>query len=342
MFLKKKKTNGSDSEQVFSPYNAETQKKKQEKEKRIPTKNVKKKPAIKREEDEPPYQIPIVTKKDLRKRQMLDVVLFFLPIVILFVVLKCFFLVGVVPSTSMYPLMNSDSGIVGNRLAYKLSAPRRGDVIVFRKGTSLMTKRIVGIPGDKVAIQHGILYINEQPIVEDYVPDTVDTEPLNGINYFEVPENEYFVLGDNRINSNDSRQWDDPYVPQKNIIAKVMCVFSINPMSHGFYYRGVNAINMDLVYSGAPKYDANDIVTETTSAMMGGTVDVEEVSPMETAISYTLPVATIETESVTAATEEVSEESGEGEEEGSGEDTGTDESSTDSLEGQVYEESSAQ
>ena len=314
-----------------------------------------KKRKSKKEISSGPYQIPVITKKDIFRRHVIDFALFVLPIAIIVVALKGFFLVGIVPSMSMYPLMNSDSGIVGNRLAYLAHEPQRGDVIVFRKNGIFMTKRIIGIPGDRIALQNGLLYINEQPIVETYLSDTVETQPLNGINYFEVPEDGYFVMGDNRIDSNDSRGWSNPYITKKNIVAKVLCVFSVNPMSNGFYYRGISPVSMDLTYSGSPQYDPNNIVTETTGVAndIVGEGKVMEISTAGADVSYTLPVATIAPESVTAATEESIDESdstdesdGSNENEAEGENAteifDTEESATDSLEGQTYEETSEQ
>ena len=179
-----------------------------------------------------------------------------------------------------------------------------------------MTKRIIGIPGDKVSIQNGIVYINEQPVTESYLSPDVHTLPLNGRNYFEVPDSSYFVLGDNREHSYDSRAWDDPYVPIDHIAGKVLCVFSLHPVS----YRGVTEIAIEPIHSGAPAYDPDNIVTEATGTAAG----TDSLTPDPNSAA-TLPVETIAPEDVT---EPVTEE--ETSEEASGETAAAEESSADS------------
>ena len=225
-------------------------------------------------------------------------------------------MIGLVPSESMYPLMTTNSAIIANRIAYDFTEPSRGDVIIFRNGSSYMTKRIIGIPEDKVSIQNGIVYINEQPVTESYLSPDVHTLPLNGRNYFEVPDSSYFVLGDNREHSYDSRAWDDPYVPIDHIAGKVLCVFSLHPVS----YRGVTEIAIEPIHSGAPAYDPDNIVTEATGTAAG----TDSLTPDPNSAA-TLPVETIAPEDVT---EPVTEE--ETSEEASGETAAAEESSADS------------
>ena len=104
------------------------------------------------------YTIPIVTEKEVRIRIIKDFLIFILPILLLLVIFRFFFMIGLVPSESMYPLMTTNSAIIANRIAYDFTEPSRGDVIIFRNGSSYMTKRIIGIPEDKVSIQNGIRF----------------------------------------------------------------------------------------------------------------------------------------------------------------------------------------
>lgn len=234
------------------------------------------------------YKIPTVTKRQQKKRLVKDILVTLIPCVVLVLLMRVFFLIGSVPSRSMYPLMDTNYGMIANRMAYKFSAPSRGDVIVFKKGNSYLTKRIIGTPGDTVAIQNGIVYINEQPVIESYLAEENSTEPLNDANYFEVPQDSYFVLGDNRKDSNDSRAWKDPYVPILNIKAKVLCSFCLNPFSHGILYNDVEAVSIMETNSGAPTFDKTKIVEQTEENNGNG----------KDAISSTLPVVTIAPERI--------------------------------------------
>lgn len=280
-----------------------------------------------KKKEKTPYKIPTITKTQQKKRLMGDILLITLPCVALLLLLRVFFMIGAVPSRSMYPLMDTGYSMIANRMAYKFDEPDRGDVIVFKKGNSFLTKRIIGIPGDTVAIQNGIIYINEQPIVESYLAEENSTEPLNGINYYVVPEDSYFVLGDNRRDSNDSRAWKEPFIPVVNIKAKVICTFCLNPFSKGIAYHDVEDISMMETHSGVPMYDKDNIVVETTESLEKG-----DISGKGESINSTLPVVTIAPESIeetTPGTEDTNEQEGvSSEESGSTENTETTESST--------------
>ena len=85
-------------------------------------------------------------------------------------------------------------------------------------------KRLIGLPGDEIDILNNQLYINNKIIKEKYIYDDGDTRIFSG--EFSVPNNEYFVLGDNRNISFDSRYWDYPYVKKEDIVGKVIFNFS--------------------------------------------------------------------------------------------------------------------
>lgn len=131
---------------------------------------------------------------------------------------------SVVPSGSMEPTIMTDSRMIGLRVSYLLSGPERGDVIIFRypdDETKIFVKRVIGLPGETVTITDGTVYIDGEPLEEDYL--TVTT--LGDFGPYEVPEECYFVLGDNRNNSLDSRYWDNTYVPEENILAKALLCY---------------------------------------------------------------------------------------------------------------------
>jgi signal peptidase I len=116
--------------------------------------------------------------------------------------------------------------------------PQRGDVIVFKypKDPSRdFIKRVIGVPGDTVSIHDGTVYVNGSALDEDYLDETTRGPLQDTV----VPEDSYFVMGDNRSNSSDSRSWG--FVPEENIIGKAM--FSYWPFSD---IGGVGNAHLDL------------------------------------------------------------------------------------------------
>jgi len=130
---------------------------------------------------------------------------------------------GVVPTSSMEKTINIDDRIVASKLTYKEHLPERYDIIIFKfpdDEKELYVKRIIGLPGETVNIIGGKIYIDDRttPLIDEYV-STLDSANLGP---FFVPEGAYFVMGDNRINSFDSRYWKNPYVFFEKIQGKVI------------------------------------------------------------------------------------------------------------------------
>ena len=141
-----------------------------------------------------------------------------------------------VPSGSMENTIMTDDRMIGTRTSYWFSDPERGEVIIFKdplKGENFV-KRVIGLPGEKVVIKDAKIYINdsETPLKEDYLPEewVKDNGQEVALEY-NVPEDSYFVLGDNRNVSNDNRFWRDQktgeilYVTRDSIIAKAQFVY---------------------------------------------------------------------------------------------------------------------
>lgn len=128
-----------------------------------------------------------------------------------------------VPTGSMKNTIMEGDRLIGFRLSYTFSKPERGDIVIFKypdDETQIYVKRIIGIPGDIVQIINGKVYVNNEELEEDYL-----REPMNITTKQEtyvVPEGHYFMMGDNRNNSLDSRYWTNTYVSEDKILAKVL------------------------------------------------------------------------------------------------------------------------
>ena len=141
-----------------------------------------------------------------------------------------------IPSESMEKTIMTGDRIFGFRLAYglnislfgheiskKVKDPERFDIIIFKypdDEKQLFIKRLIGLPGEKVQITDGKVYINdsEVPLDDSFVAET----PLGDFGPYVVPENCYFMLGDNRNHSKDSRYWKNSFVTFDEIVGKAV------------------------------------------------------------------------------------------------------------------------
>jgi signal peptidase I len=123
-----------------------------------------------------------------------------------------------VEGQSMEPNLHTDQRLVVEKLSYRFHGPRRFDVVVLRlpsQGEELLIKRVVGLPGETVEMRSGQVYINGEPLDEQFVSG--DTRP-GGQGSVTVPPLHVYVLGDNRNHSNDSRSFGP--VPIENIVGR--------------------------------------------------------------------------------------------------------------------------
>lgn len=124
-----------------------------------------------------------------------------------------------VPTGSMESTIMVGDRLIGNRLAYLFSDPERGDIVIFKcpdNEEETYIKRVIGLPGETIRIEDGVLYINDEIYEEDYL-----NEPMRGsYGPFTVPEGHYFMMGDNRNHSWDSRKWTNHYVAKNKIFGK--------------------------------------------------------------------------------------------------------------------------
>lgn len=182
--------------------------------------------------------IPDDVKKKSRKSHIMREIASYIFIVAAAFALAClcnrFLIVNArIPSGSMIPTITQGNRIIGNRLAYINSEPRRGDVVVFYypdDESQKFIKRIIGLPGETIFISDGVVYIDGQPLDESaYL--TVETYGVSGP--FTIPDDCYFMMGDNRNSSNDSRFWTNHFVHKDKIIAKAL--FCYYPSFHAIH-----------------------------------------------------------------------------------------------------------
>lgn len=155
------------------------------------------------------------------KRFALDILETIILAVILYLVINAVSARVRVDGTSMVPTLQNGEYILINKLAYELGQPERGDIIVFSypddNGQDLI-KRVIGLPGDTVKIENGVVTINGQILEEPYI-----AQPPIYTGEWTVPDGSLFVLGDNRNDSRDSHQWG--LLPQENIIGKSVLIY---------------------------------------------------------------------------------------------------------------------
>ncbi len=157
------------------------------------------------------------------KREILSYVILLAIVAGVVLIINTFFLMNAkIPSGSMENTIMENDQIFGNRLAYKLGGdPQRMDIIIFKypdDESKLFIKRIIGLPGETVEVVDGRVYINgsNTSIDDSFCKET----PLGDFGPYTVPADSYFVMGDNRNHSNDSRLWTNKFVRRDQIVGK--------------------------------------------------------------------------------------------------------------------------
>ena len=168
-----------------------------------------------------PQPEPVIEQSTNWKRFVLDILETLVLAVVLYFGINAVSARVRVDGFSMRPTLQDGEYILVNKLAYKFSEPQRGDIIVFIFPVNPeedLIKRIIGIPGDTVTVQDGILTVNGAVVDEPYI----NAPPAyNGT--WQVPEGNLFVLGDNRNDSRDSHQWG--LLPMQNVIGRSVLIY---------------------------------------------------------------------------------------------------------------------
>ncbi|MCL2611229.1 MAG: signal peptidase I [Defluviitaleaceae bacterium] len=160
------------------------------------------------------------SKKDAVKKEILSWIkaIVFAGIVAFFI--NNFVLVNAkVPSGSMEPTIETNDRVIAFRFSYLWSEPRRFDIVVFNTPHSdvLYIKRIIGLPGETIRIHAGFVYVDGVRLMDDTFAEELI---IGDFGPFYVGDDQFFVLGDHRNNSSDSRTWAIPFVHREDIVGR--------------------------------------------------------------------------------------------------------------------------
>lgn len=156
------------------------------------------------------------------KEFLKDSLKYILTIVIVLVIVIYVASVQQIIGPSMQPTLNNGDVVLLNKFQYRLFDVKRNQIVALNyEDTKYMVKRVIGLPGEKIEYKNNTLYINDKPYKETFLKDVITNDfSLNDLGYEVIPENMYLVLGDNRENSMDGRDYG--LISKKDIIGKVV------------------------------------------------------------------------------------------------------------------------
>jgi signal peptidase I len=156
-----------------------------------------------------------------------------------------------VEGLSMFATLDDNDYLIADKIDYRLHPPQRGDIIILRPPTLSTTdyiKRVIALPGERLLIRNAVVYINGHRLDEPYLPEQwVANTEWGGPNGTVIPDNEYFVMGDNRNRSQDSRVFGP--IGRDRIDGRAW--FRIWPLDHfGDIYKQVPTLESSTVFVG--------------------------------------------------------------------------------------------
>ena len=164
---------------------------------------------------------------DRVKKVIKDIISYAIVIIVALLIKSYVFSPIKVNGTSMYPTLNHGDIMILNEIGYYLNGVNRFDIVVVKTDNDKIIKRVIGLPGDTVKYHDNILYINGEEIDEDFSHDVTHNFDLSEIEVEVIPEDYYFVVGDNRGNSHDSRSIG--LINKKQIMGKTrVIIFPFN------------------------------------------------------------------------------------------------------------------
>ncbi|MFI3230608.1 MAG: signal peptidase I [bacterium] len=182
---------------------------------------------MEKEKEEDVYNIKQENKKHKQPKKSIKEHIFewvktiFIAFLVAYLITNFIIVNALIPTPSMVNTLMPEDRIIASRLSYIFSEPEQGDIIIFKfpdDESVLYIKRIIGIAGDTISIINGDVYVNNILLDEPYLPEDM----IGSFGPYLVPEESYFMLGDNRNSSIDSRYWQNTFVHEDKILGKAI------------------------------------------------------------------------------------------------------------------------